>query len=116
METQYIVLLIGILFGLGVGIRTEQSSNRREPVYGGGSARFFHYLMSATASAMPVTIIACAITGGLLFAVYVALSLAATLWTSALIFATVERPAREVALAQKAAAGWTEEDARTSGL
>lgn len=116
METQYIVLLLGILFGLGLGIRTEQSSSKREPVYGGGSARFFHYLMSATATAMPVTIIACAIAGGIIFAIVVAVCLATTLWGSALAFASVERSARETALAQKAAQGWTEQDARTSGL
>lgn len=110
------VVLAGVAFGLVVGVLTERSSNRRDPIYGGGPARLFHYLAASAVTAMPVTIISAAIAGGILFALIVALALAAVLWLSALIFAAIERPAREAALSAKAARGWTEEDARTSGL
>jgi uncharacterized membrane protein YdjX (TVP38/TMEM64 family) len=116
MEAKFIALISGLLFGLIVGVFTERSSARREAIYGGNSARMLHYVTSSAVTAMPVTIIACAITGGLLFAVFVALGLAATLWGSALGFAAVEYPMRQQALKSKQDQGWTEEDARTSGL
>lgn len=114
--TPQITVLLGVIFGLTVGVLTERSSNRRDPIYGGSTARIFHYIVASAVTAMPVTIIASAITGGIVFAIGVALALAAVLWSSAFIFATIEKPARDAALKQKAEQGWTETDARTSGL
>ncbi|MEO1439546.1 MAG: hypothetical protein AAFV33_04030, partial [Chloroflexota bacterium] len=50
------------------------------------------------------------------FTLAIAATMIALMYLSAMIFATMERPAREAALAVKAEQGWTEEDARTSGL
>lgn len=110
------VVWFGIAFGLVMGVFTSRSSTKRDPIYGGAAPKAVHYITASTVTAMPVTIIAAAISNGLLFAVFVALGFAAVLWSSALIFAALERPSREAALAKQTERGWTEEDARTSGL
>jgi hypothetical protein len=117
-------ILLGVTFGLVAGIFVQRSSHNRDPIYGGGAARALHYLGASTVSAMPVTVIGVVIAshglGGIWvrlgYALLTALSLSVVMYTSMYLFATIERPAREQALHQKAEAGWTEEDARTSGL
>lgn len=116
-------IIFGIAFGLVAGIFVQRSSNNRDPIYGGGAARLLHYLGASTVSAMPVTVIGVVIAlhgNGLGvrlgYALLTGLSLGVVMYTTMFIFATIERPAREHALRQKAEAGWTEKDARTSGL
>ncbi|MFZ4812895.1 MAG: hypothetical protein ACOYL5_00060 [Phototrophicaceae bacterium] len=116
MPTETVILLAGVVFGLGVGLFTARTSARRDPIYGGAVARFFHYLAASVMTALPLTVIASAAVGGFLRALTVGLGFFVTLWGCALIFAWLERPAREVALARKVDLGWTEQDARTSGL
>lgn len=116
MEARFIALLSCLIFGFVMGIFTTQTSARRDPIYGGTASRALHYLMASIVTAMPITILICVIVGGFLFAITVAAGLIISLWTTALIFASFERPAREAALADKANQGWTEQDARTSGL
>ncbi len=116
MQPQVIALIVGGLFGLGAGVFTARASQQREPIYGGGAAVAMHYFTASISTATPVMTILCLITGGFLYAVSVALSLLILSYASATVFATLERPAREGALSQKIAQGWTEEDARTSGL
>jgi hypothetical protein len=117
-------IIFGVMFGLVAGFFVQRSSNNRDPIYGGGAARALHYIGASAVSAMPVTVIGVVITthgmGGIWvrlgYALLTALSLSAVMYTTMFIFATIERPAREQALRQKAESGWTEEDARTSGL
>jgi len=116
MPAQYIALIVGILFGLGVGVLTARASQRRDPIYGGGAAHALHYLTASMSTAMPVTVLACLFTGGFLYALTVAVSLLVVMYAFAMGFAAAERAPRQRALQLRAARGWTEEDARTSGL
>ena len=116
MPNHILALVIGLSIGLILGIFTARSSMNRDPIYGGAPSKTLHYVMASIVTAMPITIVSCAITGGLVYAITVAVTLTATLWSTAYIFGSIERPIREQALASQAEKGWTEEDARTSGL
>jgi len=117
-------ILFGVVFGLIAGFFVARASARSEPIYAGGSASFLHYLVCSIVSAMPVTIIGVVITshdlGGtwvrLGYALLTAIVFSGMMYGSALLFANQERPARERAIAEQEASGWTEKDARTSGL
>ena len=117
-------IIFGIAFGLVAGFFVQRSSQNRDPIYGGVTAQALHYIGASTVSAMPVTVLGVIIAthdlGVFLvrlgYALLTALSLGVVMYGSMYIFAMVERPAREQALRQKAELGWTEEDARTSGL
>jgi hypothetical protein len=117
-----ITIVIGVVFGLVAGFFVERSSHRRDPVYGGSVARVLHYMSASAVAALPVTVTAVVITSPeagwmrLGYGLLTALGLSAVMYGSAFLFARIERPARDAALARKAQAGWTEEDARSSGL
>jgi hypothetical protein len=108
--------LAGIVFGLILGIFTARSSAKRDPIYGGIGSKALHYLMASAITAMPATILALALQAGLVFAILVAVGFAIFLQLMSLVFGAVENPARRVALQAQTDRGWTEEDARASGL
>ena len=116
-EKQVTTILIGLGIALVLGLLTARSSNRREPVYGGPLAHLLHYLGAGLFVAILPTVLTSAFimrTGemipllvlGFFGAAYVAL----------LLHAIIERPALLRARAQVEDHGWTEEDARNSGL
>ncbi|MEM6527796.1 MAG: hypothetical protein AAF653_05850 [Chloroflexota bacterium] len=113
----FTAILIGIAIGLVVGRFTARSSANRDPIYGGTGAKVFHYLTASIATGSFFALLA-----GLFllenrwFTLAIAATMIALMYLCATIFATIERPAREAALAAKVDRGWTEEDARTSGL
>lgn len=116
-------LLIGFVFGIVAGIFTARASERRDPIYGGTGAHVFHYITAAIFTASPVAVIGSLFAmegvgfwGRLGTAVLIALTFLVISHIFALIFAMLERPARENALAEQVERGWTEQDARTSGL
>ncbi len=116
MTAQQIVYVAGVAFSVIFGYFTARSANRREAVYGGPPAQAAHYVAAAAMTGLPLTVLATAITSGLLAAVSTALVFLAFTWGGLLTFAYFEGPAREAALAAQTDRGWTEEDARSSGL
>ncbi len=110
-------LLVGLAFGLVAGYFTARASERREPIYGGAASRAMHYITASLFTGLPIATLLTAILGERWWAaVLTALALLVVVNVSAYIFAMLERPAREQALTQKAQQGYTEADARTSGL
>lgn len=110
---------MAVVFGLIVGYFLARQSQRQDPIYGGVPAKALHYLLSSIVPTMPVTILVVIFTREsqkFVGALIAASTLFVLLWGTALLFAAVERPARNAALARKAQLGWTEQDARTSGL
>ena len=117
MDKALIALLIGLVCALTLGYFTARGSLRREPIHGGGAALFFHYLAAAgVTGTLPVVLASLFLRGGFSLAFPLALSFMATSLVSLVIFAIIEMPAREGAQALAESRGWTEEDARTSGL
>jgi predicted MFS family arabinose efflux permease len=110
-------LLIGLAFGLVAGYFTARASERRETIYGGAASRIMHYITASLFTGLPIAVLLTAILGESWWrAILTALVLLVIVNISAYIFALFERPAREQALTQKAQQGYTEADARTSGL
>jgi hypothetical protein len=117
-ETVFLqALIISAVFGIVVGPLTARSSNRREPIYGGVTAHVFHVAGAiAYAAVLPAVLSALILGGGFRTAAPLALALVAASLLALTLFAVVERPIRIHRLDERKESGWTEEDARTSGL
>lgn len=111
------VLAVTAVFAVIFGPLATRSSMRREPVYGGMLAKLFHFLgVTLMVVVLPSVLTALILGGGFRVAFPVGLAFVLLSLTMLLAFAVFERPARTAALAQVKDRGWTEEDARTSGL
>jgi peptidoglycan/LPS O-acetylase OafA/YrhL len=117
-ETVFVqALTISLVFGIVVGALTARSSYRREPIYGGVLAHVLHIAGAiAYAAVLPAVLSALILGGGFRTAAPLALALVATSLLALTLFAVVERPVRNQRLNERDESGWTEEDARTSGL
>ena len=117
MDNALIALVVGLVCALVLGYFTAQGALRREPVYGGSAAQFFHYIGAAgVTGTLPVVLASLILRGGFSLAFPLALSFMGTSLVALVIFAIIELPARERAESLAESRGWTEEDARTSGL
>jgi hypothetical protein len=113
MDTPVLALLIGLGFALVLGYFTARGSARRERIHGGQAALVFHYIgAAAVTGVLPVVLASLILGGGFGLAFPLAVSFMLTGFLSLVIFAAVEHPARR----RQAVRGWTEQDARTSGL
>jgi cyanate permease len=113
MENAPLALGIGLTFALIFGIFVARGSNQREPIHGGPLAQVFHYIgSSGVAGTLPVVLASLILGGGFGMAFPLALSFMATSLIALVIFAAIEQPARQNIEDR----GWTEQDARTSGL
>lgn len=116
-EAQTTMLIVGLAFAAVLGPLTARSSNRREKIYGGIGSQVFNLLACMTfVSILPTVITGLLVGQGILGVIPVALSLALLSYGWLVLFALFEKPARTQALANKQEKGWTEADARTSGL
>ena len=117
MDNILLALLIGLICAFGLGYFIARESLRREPVHGGTVALVLHYIGAAgVTGTLPVVLASLLLHGGFQLAFPLALSFMGTAVVALLIFAVIELPAREKAEAEAQTRGWTEEDARTSGL
>ncbi|MBC7869452.1 MAG: hypothetical protein H7Y09_01325 [Chitinophagaceae bacterium] len=110
------ILAVSVVFGIIFGPLIARSSSRREKVYGGALAQVFHVIgAGAMVGILPGVIAGLIFGGGFGTAFPVALGLLATSLFSMVLFAIVEKPARPAPQPTEDR-GWTEEDARKSGL
>ncbi len=131
METTDILAYAGLaIFGLVVGTLTARSSDKRETIRTDNPvARFFHYLscsiMSIIAPTVLVTVLIVhphwATIGGIAISPFMQLiGIAVVLFVSAIVllipYGTFEKPALVAYAATQEDRGWTEKDARSSGL
>ncbi len=115
MENAPLALGIGLAFALTLGALTARSSNRREPIHGGPLAQLFHYIGAAgVTGTLPVVLASLILGGGFELAFPLAVSFMITCFVSLVIFAAIEQPAKLKVVDEDQ--GWTEADARTSGL
>lgn len=113
MDNAQLALLIGLVAGLGLGVFTARSSARRQKIHSGAAAHLFHYIASAGVTGiLPVVLASLILGGGFGLAFPLALSFMGVSLVSLVIFALIEQPARSRVVSR----GWTEHDARTSGL
>lgn len=130
MDTNTIGLIILVLLVLGLGYLVNQHSLKREPVYGGTPSIIFNFLAGLFFVAILPSVCMTVLVfrpehtvdvAGIAFnpLVLTIIVLAILSLASAILFAVVEKAPLEQALAEQAkreAEGWTEEDAKTSGL
>jgi hypothetical protein len=113
MDTPLLAFLIGLGCGLVLGYFTARSSAKREKIYGGQTALIFHYIgAAAVTGVLPVVLASLILGGGFRTAFPLALSFMVTGFLALVVFAIIEQPARSAQLSK----GWTEQDARTSGM
>ncbi len=117
MSNRELIVLGGFAFSAVVfGILTTRSSLKRDPVRGGLGAQVFHYIgVSAFVCLLP-GVLTSLILGIAHFAVPIAISLLVVSLVSMFLYALFERPARAGLPVVQEDQGWTEEDARRSGL
>lgn len=131
METTDILAYAGlVIFGLFFGTFTVQSSNKRETIRTDNAvARLCHYLSCSIMSALTPTVLVTvfivhphwATIGGIAFSPLVQLiGLVVILFALAVLllipYASYEKPALAAYTAKQEDRGWTEQDARESGL
>lgn len=110
-------LLIGLAFAAVLGYFTARSSARREKIYGGTLARVFHYVGAGLfAATLPVVIVSLLLKGGFRLAFPMAVGFLVVSFLVLVAFAYVEYPLYAAEQRKKAEQGWTEQDARSSGL
>ena len=115
MERSVLALLIGIACAVVFGYFTARASARRDMIYGGQVARFFHYIGAAAASGTVPVVLANVFLGqGFGGAVLSAISFFAVGFISLVIYAMLDLPARQQLADDDS--GWTKEDALTSQL
>jgi hypothetical protein len=117
-ETTQQVILICLVFAVVFGPLAARSSNRRATIYGGLIAQIFHFIgAAALVSVLPAVIAGLVLGGGFRAGVPVAVGLLVISLSSLVVFAIFEQPTLNAVEAQKGDdQGWTEEDARSSGL
>jgi hypothetical protein len=117
MDKTQLALLIGLAFALIGGYFTARSSSKRQPIHGGPAALALHYIAAAGVTGiLPVVLASLFLGGGFGLAFPLALSFMGTSLLALLIFAVIEQPAHTQAQQASQERGWTEHDARTSGL
>lgn len=118
MEQQDLIAIVGlVIFGLVFGALTARSSEKREAIQSRGAAQVFHYLACALwATVTPTVLVSVLVLElGLLPALGIAFSMVGVAYIMLILFAMLEQPAL-VRIQQQEDSGWTEADARSSGL
>lgn len=116
MDNLVLTLIIGYSLGALLGILVMRKALEAEKIYAGPPAAVFQYLACATFSSEIPLLIAGLILGLGFGVVLVALSTFAVTFLLLVIFALIEYGPRQAALSNREDRGWTETDARTSGL
>lgn len=129
MDSKALGLVALIALALYLGWRVNRHSMQREPVYGGWPAVLFNFLSAAFFAAIFPTVCMSVLVlhpdmveiAGIIFnpIILIVVIFALLSLVSALLFAIVERAPLERAQKEQAkreSQGWTEQDAKTSGL
>lgn len=96
MADWLIAFVIGIAFGIVIGIKIARDSNKKVPVRGGVLAQVFHYLACASLTGMVPFIIAGLVVGLAFLALFgTALGFLGVTALMLLIYAVIERKAPE---------------------
>lgn len=127
--TDTIGLIVLIVLVLGLAYVVHQHSLKREPIYGGTPSKLFNFLTGLFFVAILPTVCMSILVihpgmvnvAGITWnpVVFIVIVLAVLSLLSSVFFAVIEKAPLEEALAEKAkhdAEGWTEQDAKTSGL
>ncbi len=114
MDRAQVIIAITLLFAAIASFPTAQRSKKQLAVYGGMAAEVFHHLSTiAYLAIIPAGLLGSLFVGPA-FGVPLALGFLALAFIALFFYAIIEKPARP--LIADSERGWTQEDARTSGL
>ncbi len=115
MDSSLIALLIIIASMVIFSVPVARRSSHRNKIYGGGIAKAFHFVaITAYVGVLPAFLCGSFLAGPKAFGLPVGFALLVIAFASLIIHAVAERPSRVNVSSEDR--GWTEEDARTSGL
>lgn len=98
MNEWLIAVLIGVAFGLVIGIKIARDSHQKEPIKGGAPAQAVHYLAGALLTSVPPFAISGIIIGlSIVKLLGTGIVLLGATYGCLLILATFERPATSAA-------------------
>lgn len=115
-ERLLIMLGVSVAFGLIIGPFVARMSNKKEKIHGGLLAHIFHFIAVVLFVGLVPGVITGIIVGEGLLVIPIAFAMLAVVYINVFLFALVENGPRKAALSKKVDRGWTEEDARKSGL
>lgn len=115
-ERLLIVFGVSLLFGVIIGPFVARLSTQKESIHGGALAHVFNFIASVMFVGLVPGVITGIIVGEGLLVIPIAFGMLAMVFVSLILFALVENAPRKAALAKRVDRGWTEQDARSSGL
>lgn len=109
------VIVVSLVLGIALCLPTARRSVKKDKIYGGFLAELFHYIGVATyLCVLPAALLGTFLVGPLKFGIPLALTFLGISLIALLLYALVEHPARANIVIEDR--GWTEQDARSSGL
>jgi hypothetical protein len=116
MDRSQFVILFTLAFAVIASIPAARSSRRKDKIVGGLLAEVFHHLgVTAYLGIVPAALIGSILVGPLELGIPLALLCLGLTMIALLLYAIFEKPPRAMQ-AKSEDRGWTEQDARTSGL
>lgn len=115
MDRSQIIIIVSLALGIIFCIPAARSSVKKDKIYGGTLAEIFHFIgVAAYLAVLPAALLGTFLVGPLKLGIPLALTYLGIALVALLLYAVFERPARaQLALEDR---GWTEQDARSSGL
>ena len=115
MDRSQIVVLVAFVIAATASVSTTRISKKKENIYGGLFAEVFHYLgVIAYLAVLPAALLGSLFVGPFKLGIPLALACLGVALLLFIGYAFVERSARVGLILEDR--GWTEEDARSSGL
>lgn len=115
MDKSLLVIIITLACGIGFCVPAARRSVKRDAIYGGTLAEIFHYIgVAAYIAVPPSAILGSFLVGPLKLGIPLAFSYLGIAMVALLFYALIEHSARANRVVEDH--GWTEQDARSSGL
>jgi hypothetical protein len=117
-QNQQLAILIAFIIAIIGGYFISRKAAQHEKIYGGALPQALNYIVSGAMITIAPSVLCSTIFlhNGFFFAVGLVVAIFVIAVSSSMLFALFEKDARKAALSKKVDRGWTEEDARTSGL
>jgi hypothetical protein len=117
-QNQQTAILIAFVIALVGGYFIARKAAQHEKIYGGAIPTALNYIVAAAMITIAPSVLCSTIVlhNGFWFSIGMVVVIFVIAVGSSMLFAVFENNARKAALSKKVDRGWTEEDARTSGL
>ncbi|MBZ0283315.1 MAG: hypothetical protein K8L97_21440 [Anaerolineae bacterium] len=115
MDRSQIIIIISLAIGIVFCVPTVRRSIKKDKIYGGVLAEAFHYIaVAAYLSVLPAALLGSFLVGPFKLGIPLAFTFLGIALVALFFYALIEHPARANLVVEDR--GWTEQDARSSGL